>query len=270
MSDLSLAVTAFEEMSERRGYGQHLLDCITPGQQHPSISEIIVVDDCSYDYEELERLLGNQPKVQLYRNERNLGVFGNKLEAVARCVNDWVINCDSDNTKNAEHIDKVAEICKAPSAWYCPSFARPQFDYRKLVGEFDMRTIRAIRYSRIFPCFMNTGNQVVHRGKFMEVFGKYRGERADLMMTNWLGTPEKDRQTHYWRMVFDANDSLVFNLEWLKAGGKLCVVEGLEYDHRYATGDSGNYTRSPCEKAALGEILLKELDRYAAEAATRE
>jgi len=257
---LTLAITAFDEMEERRGCGNRLLQCISYAQKHPSIREIVIVDDGSERYSELLALLSKEPKkLWIGSNVQNLGVFVNKIEAVARSTSAWVITCDSDNCMDAGYIDKVLSLWRTEKSWYCPSFAKPKFDYRELIGSYNGKTLKRIIRHPSFPCFFNTGNQVVHQKTFMKVFGKYRGQRADLLLPNWLGIQEKKRKSHYWRMVFDACDSFLLNYLWVQAGGSIGIVEGLEYLHHYATGDDGNYARSPKEKAELGEILLTQL-----------
>lgn len=256
---ISFAVTAFNEMSPGRLGGRRILACIAPAETHPLIDEIVVVDDGSENFAGLEALLSSHPKVRLYQNIPNRGVFGNKIEAVARSSGDWVITCDSDNVMDAAYIDRIVPMVSNPFCWYCPSFARPNFDYRHLVGTYNLAQIGTMLDKPLVACCLNTGNQTVHRPTFLEVFGPYRGNRADLMMPNWLKLPESEREKHYWRLVFDANDSFILNFYWLLAGNQLTITEGMEYEHYYASGPEGNYTRSPIEKEHLGMLLLTEL-----------
>jgi len=255
----TLAVTAFDEMTSRRDYGKKLLRCIRPAQSHEAISQIVVVDDGSENFAGLQRLLDKEPKVSLYRNISNRGVFGNKIEAIARACEDWVINCDSDNVMDQHYLDRITTLSKEQNTWYSSSFARPQFDYRDLAGSYNVISLKKIVNHRIFACFFNTGNQTVHRDSFLDVFEKYRDRRADLMMPNYLNLPEKNREEHYWRLVFDACDSFIFNMNWILFGGNIAVVNDLEYDHYFTTGEEGNYGRSPQEKSDLENILLRRL-----------
>ncbi len=258
---LSFAVTAYNEMTKERLYGRRLLSCLAPAQVHDEIDEIVVVDDGSENFVDLEELLSNTPKVKLFYSSTNRGVFGNKLEAVACTskVSDWVITCDSDNVMDKEYLDRVIAVDKDPQAWYCPSFAKPRFDYRGLVGTYNLRSVAQIIHHKIFACCANTGNQVVHRESFMSVFGRFQDRRADLDMPNYLDLPDENRRAIYWRRVFDACDSFIFNLEWLLAENSLCITEGMEYEHHYAKGEESNYARAPKEKVDLGRILLQRL-----------
>jgi len=264
MTHFSFAVTAFEETCDARRQGRRLLETLAPAQAHEAIDEIVVVDDGSSDYERLGGFLDGQPKVNLYHNVENRGVFGNKIEAIARAKGEWVITCDSDNQMGPAFLNTVTALAIDSGTWYCPSFGKPKFDYRHLIGRYNLANIRGIMDKSMFECAMNTGNQTVHRGRFMEVFEKYRGRRADLMMPNWLNLQEGEREkVDPWRLVFDACDSFILNLEWLKAGNRMKIVEGMEYDHYYSGGPESNYARSPKEKEDLSRLLIAELRQLA-------
>lgn len=256
---ITFAVTAYRELSEKRKYGEQLFRCIQPAQEHPQVDEIVIVDDGSDDADGLAEVLVGQEKVSFHRNVENRGVFGNKLEAIARARGGWVITCDSDNLMRKDFLDHIIAKGKDRDTWYCPSFARPEFDYRSLVGTYVLASIQRIIDQPMFQCAINTGNQTVHHETFMEVFGKYRDRRADLMMPNWLDIPAAEREKKYWRLVFDALDSFIFNLTWLQAGKRISFVPGLEYDHYCSGDDAGNYVRSPPEKEQLGKRLLEIL-----------
>jgi glycosyltransferase involved in cell wall biosynthesis len=269
---ISFAVTAYNEMSEGRKHGYKLLKCIELAQRHPTVGEIVIVDDGSEDWAQLVTHLGpfayegvGWGKTKIYHNRQNLGVFGNKLEAIAQCRDDWVVNCDSDNLMDANYLDMVASLKKNPNTWYCPSFARPEFDYRGLVGRWDLPNIEGLLAKPLAECALNTGNQIVHRESFMKVFGGYRGRRFDLLQPNYLDLPTSKRTTHRHRLVYDAKDSLIFNMEWLFAGGVLEIVPGLEYDHYYTSGPESNYARAPEEKDKLNDVLIAELRRRSQE-----
>jgi glycosyltransferase involved in cell wall biosynthesis len=259
---ISFAVTAYNEMSEGRLHGQRILDCIQAALEHEAVDEVVVMDDGSDDYNQLVELLTGQThdlKLKLWHNVTNFGVFVNKIEAVILCSGDWVITSDSDNIMDKAFIDRVVALDKKSDTWYCSSFAKTHFEYRELVGLYDLSSIHTMLGKPLGECCGNTGNQTVHRKSFIEVFGKFCGERADLLLPNWLGLSETQRKDKYWRLVFDACDSLILNMQWLYAGNRIQVTEGLEYDHYYAAGPEGNYTRAPVEKGRLGEILVKEL-----------
>ncbi len=258
---VSFAVLAYNESDPTRANGERLLRSLSAARKHPDIDEIVVVDDGSDDYPWLQGLLKEVPGVKLYHNETNLGVFLNKIEVVHWSTGDWVIVSDSDNFKDTMHIDRALSLPLDSDVWYCPSFAKPAFNYRHLIGEYGLKTIGSIHLELSYTrCCMNTGNQFVHRQTFMEVFGQYRG--TDYWLDMWRYFPdvdEADRASRYWRQVWDANDSMLFNMLWLYAGKRLAIVEGLEYEHYLCKDDASNYNRSPSEKGILGEALYKEL-----------
>ena len=255
----SFAVTAYEEMS--RG-GPTILECISAAIDHPAIDEIVIVDDYSSDFEQLTEFLSDVPKVKLFRNSENLKVFGNKLSAVAHSTGDWVINCDSDNVFSKEIIDKVLSLELDPMTWYCPSFAKPMFDYREYIGSYNSNSMEALsNVGGLVECFLNTGNQTVNREKYMEVFGSYWNKRADLMLPNYLGIPETSRSLPRWHDVFNACDSIIFNSEWVNHGGTLEIVEGFEYEHYWTNGSDSNYNRAPVEKELLNSVLMGKLGK---------
>lgn len=260
---LSFAVTAYNEMTEPQRFGQRLLDCIRAAESHPAIDEIVIVNDGLTGLEELTEMLTGTQKVQLFNNDTRQGVFTNKIEAVARATNDWVITCDSDNVMDAAYIDHVAELDRRPMTWYCASFARPQFDYRRLVGRWDIKTVRSFFETLIAACAINTGNQVVYRPEFMRVFDHFRGvRRFDLMLPNYLVLPDNERGKEEWHLVYGACDSILLNIEWFLAGGTLEFRPGLEYDHAVHVDKSGsNYDRAPADKERLAEILREHLTK---------
>lgn len=257
---ISFAVTAYKEMTPMRLNGTRIMACIKAALAHPAIDEIVVVDDASENFDQLTALVGGLPKVKPFANPTNQGVFGNKLEAIARSSGDWVINCDSDNLMDTAYIDLVLTVIRDKKTWYCPSFARPKFDYRQHIGQHTLKDIGGtIEAGGIICCLMNTGNQTVHRESFMELFQQYRQQRADLMFPNWLGLQQSQRTTLHYRLAFDACDSLLFNSTWLQNGGTLQVVAGLEYDHHYSAGNDSNYVRAPQEKHSLNSLITADL-----------
>lgn len=253
----SFAVTAYQETT--RG-GPSILECIADAVDHPLIYEIVIVDDKSSDFKNLVNLLKDIPKVKVFQNPNNLGVFGNKLSVISKCSYDWVINSDSDNIFDTKAINKVLNLNLDPMTWYCPSFAKPEFDYRQYIGSYNITNIKALlELGGLANCFVNTGNQTVNRLEFMKVFKQYLNQRADLNMPNYLNISERKRSDRYWQDVFNACDSLIFNYEWIKNNGTLEIVEGFEYFHFWTGGPDSNYNRAPKEKSLLNDLLLKNL-----------
>ena len=269
---LSFAVTAFHEMTEPQQHGKRLLKCISAAIEHPAIDEIIISNDGPDGADELAAMLDHVPKVEFFRNESRLGVFTNKIEAVARCTNDWVITCDSDNFMGQDCLGVLLknDLPTSHPIWYAASFAKPQFDYRGLCGFWDINNIRNGCHDKsdgdffskpIAACAINTGNQTVHRPSFMNVFEKFRGvKRFDLMLPNYMNLSDEERQSEDWHLAYGACDSILLNIEWFKNGGVLRIGHGLEYDHAVHVDKSGsNYDRAPAQKEQLAAVLRKHL-----------
>ncbi|GAB4217726.1 MAG: hypothetical protein OHK0012_23280 [Synechococcales cyanobacterium] len=106
--------------------------------EDPRISEIIICDDASADFCQLETKVSqiNSPKIKLYSNDQNLKAFRNKNKTVSHCTSEWIILLDSDNVIDLDYIDAwMAEQPWDPNILYLPDFAKPYFDYRMLAGQ---------------------------------------------------------------------------------------------------------------------------------------
>lgn len=177
------------------------------------ISEIIIVDDCSEIeyYDKIAAATVNMPKVKLHRNPHNLGMSLNKKRAVELAKFPWVILFDSDNIITPEYLDPIPRELDAKCI-YCPSFAKPQFDYRLFAGT-KIRSAAAniaIRSGNMGECLFNTCNYIVNRDEYLKAY---------------LHNPE-----------MKGTDTIWFNYLWLKSGNSFYVVPGMEYYHRVHEG----------------------------------
>lgn len=255
---ITLAITAFNESN--RGNFEWIRECVTPATTHPLVREIAVVNDATDDIDRLRFEIGALPKVRIYQNETNLGVFGNKVTSVERSTSWWVLMADSDNVMGHDYFDRLQSLGEwQPDMMYCASFARPNFDYRHFCGTWDLDRIAYANEQPAFFCLVNTGNWFLHRPTFLETFRFKTRNRFDLQQPNYFDVPACVREQIYWRHVYDAQDSFYINKTWLMAGKHLNVVDGLEYAHRVDKHVQGNYDRSPVEKGALAPIYLLEL-----------
>ncbi len=256
---ISLAVTAYQE--EKRGIFTWIGECVAPAAENDMVREITVVNDGTPDYSELAvHLVARVPrdKLKLSQNSWRLHVFGNKLESVYRSTSEWVLLCDSDNIMSPEYYRVLDRECPwNPKIWYCTSFARPSFDYRALCGTWHLGNIRQMGGLEGFGCFVNTGNQFVHRERFLDVFGHLRGKRFDLEQPDYFEAD--DRADEKWLLAYGAQDSFFLMKEWMLAGGLVHCVDGLEYAHRIGGGELSNYDRAPAEKGLLAPVYYLEL-----------
>lgn len=191
----------------------------------PRISEIVIVDDCSKPdifnlFSEMVDSDPNRNKIKLVRNTENLGMSRNKARAIELASNPWCILFDSDNVIDSSYVDELFNAWDLhkkfygeipPTKIYCPSFAKPQFDYRSYNGyHIAANNGRAIMKDSAGQCLMNTCNYVVNREEYLKVY-EYNPEMR--------GT-----------------DTIWFNYLWLKAGNEFYVVSDMEYFHRVHAG----------------------------------
>ncbi len=180
---------------------------------HPMIDEIVIVDDCSNTeiYNDLsDKLISlNCDKVKLLRNASNLDCYRNKHRSVMYAKNDWCIILDSDNVIDNSYVDKLVDM--DPEVIYAPEFARPHFDYRHFGGlTIDKKNVSLVSTYKAADCLFNTMNYCVNRNNYLKVF-------------------DGDIDPH-------TADTAYFNYCWLKAGYKIHVVEGMQYDHEVHDG----------------------------------
>lgn len=216
---VSLALTHFNRYD-------YIVEATEAVYDDPRISEIVISDDASTDgsYEKLQELFGDDPRVGLYRNVRNVGCYANKKRAVVRAggglplepdgsrPQTWVILFDSDNVMKPDYLDAL----EAEEPWglrtaYLPTFAMPHFDYREFEGlTVDHTNVAELMENATFRTALNTGNCLFDRMEFLRAYG---------------------RGVEPW-----TSDSIFLNFCWLNAGNKLKFVPGLRYFHRIHEG----------------------------------
>lgn len=180
------------------------------------IDEILIVDDGSTT-ESIKYLSDltnqiNNPKIKISKNEKNLGMYKNKIHAIESAKNDWVILLDSDNTIMKSYIDSIFNI----KTWqndimYCPSFAWPLLDNREISDkEYNMQSIKdiLIHRSKIMKQFLNLGNFFVNKNEFIKSISLYTD------------------------CIPYAADSIFINYTWLSNNNKLFIPKGARYVHR--------------------------------------
>lgn len=191
------------------------------------ISEIIIVDDASNleVFNELKEICDALPKVSLYRNDVNKDCYFNKKIAIEYSDNstDGCILLDSDNIIDVSYLDKLYEI----KEWdvdtiYTPSFAAPHFDFRGYEGLLITKeNVAAYIDKPMFEVLLNAANYFVHPFMYLEVFN-----------------PTVNPVT---------SDSIFQCYNWLMEEKKICVVPGLQYQHRVHSGShyQNNVARTP-------------------------
>lgn len=172
------------------------------------VSEIVIVDDNSLDnyWRRVKGHCQHYPKIKLYRNQKNLGCYRNKREAISKATNDYVIIFDSDNIMTKGYIDKVFAEEWNPNVILAPDYI-VSFDYRHFGGMvLDSKSGSRFFSMPRFDCLINTMNYFVNRDSYLQV---------------WDGNKEP------WTA-----DTIYQNLRWVQSGRSIKVVVGMEYDHR--------------------------------------
>jgi len=219
------------------------------------INEIIIVDDFSNEsnYETLKVLLSNinNPKIKLFRNTENKKAFHNKIEAVKKANNKWIILLDSDNILTQNYIDSIPKeldekIFYLPSRAICES---PYLDYRNFSGLIIDKTEYKKLANSDDPktlCLFNTGNYFFNKETYLDSI------RLDEELMDCK--------------ALDPFYQIYLGFKYIH-NFKLNVVQGMEYYHRLHTKDTGEsqsyYTQNSNESVEflkLIKIKIQNLD----------
>jgi glycosyltransferase involved in cell wall biosynthesis len=201
----------------------------------PRVGEIVIQDDAS-DMDSFRSVMlrcHHEPKVRLFRNVTNQGVYRNKYHSAVSASLPWVIIFDSDNVIGRDYLDALFALDNwDKSLMYSPDFAKPEFDYRHFGGKVIARH-NVANYAKMkkFDCLINTMNCFVNRQAFMEVFD-----------------PETEPV---------AADSIYFNYNWLKRERGIFVVPGMQYEHRIHRGS--HFVQNSARSNAFHKGVMNKL-----------
>lgn len=183
--------------------------------------------------------LPESEKVSITRNLSNIDCFANKRNAVIGQVGkieDWVILGDSDNMFGPDYLDKIFEIEKwEEDTIYTPCFAAPSFDFRAYSGlTITKENVAEYIDKPLLETCLNACNYFVNRNSYLAL--------------------------DIWDKGFDpvTSDSIYVCLKWLEAGGKIKILEGLQYYHRVHSGShyQNNISRTP---QGLHQSILNQI-----------
>ena len=228
---ITLAITVWNRY-------EMLLESFANVIDDPRIDEILIMDDCSEDkyWDKIKQLPKFNPKIKVVRQLENRGMSVNKRDAVFNSKNDWVILFDSDNVIGKDYLDALEKYwVKALYEWiFCPSFAKPSFDYRKFNDSFfDLSQLPDLTNPEC-SCLFNTCNYVVNRNSYLSVW-------------------EENKE-------IKGSDTIWFNYLWLKAENLFYVVPNMHYEHRVHNGSGFvqdlNYNMAKAEEI---KKLISEL-----------
>lgn len=233
---ISLVITNYNSAS----YIEQIIDSIINDNR---ITEILIVDDKSTDTDKsiLSKLLFkyNTNKINILFNEVNLGSYKNKIYAVSKAANEWVILLDADNHIDSSYINAFIRNDKfEKDTFYCPmkSIApnTELINYEKLVNiSIDKLYIKNYINDNI-KMLLNTGNYIVNRDFYIKC------SENDFLNSDSYGS-----------------DAIYLHTLGFEIGLKLYVVKDMNYYHtvRYDSHWSINSNKS----IEVSTFLLEKL-----------
>lgn len=228
MRTITLAITTFNRFDLLVKSFEKVID-------DERISEIVIVDDDS-EIEIFNKIVNewkDHPKVKIFRNATNQGVYRNKYHAVYFSTNEWVIVFDSDNIIGKDYIDTLYSIEQwDPHTEYCPGKALPDFDYTQISKEpITKDNVNTLWKKKQVDAMLNTMNSFFNRQEYLNV----------------------------WRDVMEpvSSDSIFMNYRWLAAGNKIRIVPELQYYHRIHKGS--HYVQNCQKSMAIHQEIEKKI-----------
>jgi len=243
MDKLSLAIPVYNR-SDR------IFGCFEAVLGDPRIAEIVICDDASQDFDDLKAKIDKlaSAKIRLFCNSENLKAFHNKAKVVSLCQNPWVLLLDSDNSIDSSYLDAFfAQKLFHHQVLYCPSFARPHFDFSSLsdlllkaedlylLSQFAEDIKDEVIGSNIWSALINCGNYVFHRETYLSVYQTYTS------FDDFIGEPF-------------AADVAYLNVLWLRQGYSMKIVPNMEYNHPISE-DAFSFTNIDQKNLAYRKIL---------------
>lgn len=200
------------------------------------IDEFILNDDCSTD-DSCERLVeyfkGN-PKVKVYRNQKNEDCYRNKAISVHKATNEWVCLWDSDNIFDTDYLDALYAIPEwDKNTFYLPEFARIHFDARQWSGLTVTRENMYQYADTHLATNFNAMNFFINKEQYLKV---------------WNG-----------RVDPHSSDSIFFSYTWVLAGHKILITPNLQYQHTIHTDGSGHFTQNQHKTVEFHKILMDKI-----------
>lgn len=202
--EFSLAITTYNRANI-------LIPKLQIYEQYSLLSEIIVIDDYSEDYNILQNKTWSN-KIKIQQNNSNLGAYKNKLLALSKTSKDKVLLLDSDNFFTEEYLRIIKKESEKNTfdniTTYMAEQAAPVFNYSHLSNQIIDKT----NWNKIYPkdaCFLNTGNQVFPRSA----------------INCLLSNAETDDTVPL------AIDAMYINYILVKNNFKIKCVKNLSYDH---------------------------------------
>jgi len=218
MKEITLAIPFYNT-------SQYFKEAVEFALHNDFVKEIVVNDDCSTENEwkKLNEIVNtlNTNKIKLFRNQVNLGGFRNKYTAVQNSTCEWVYLLDSDNHPAETTLSSIQSI-KEPNKDLCyipqklllykeDGYSNEVFyDFKYDKIGIDEAQDALLKKTKWFDWFLNTGNFVFNREKYLErLKSGYENQEEPVYAC-----------------------SIAFSYHWMSEGGYYKVLPGMEYYHR--------------------------------------
>lgn len=175
------------------------------------IKEIVItIDPSDTDPKKIIQSLRSYKKVKVFKNDKRLFVFRNKVNAVSKCTQEWVALIDSDNIPGPGYFGAFSKQTLNKNVIYQPSIGHTMIHYEEYIGkDINLRwaaeNIDEVKVNML----LNTMNYMFHR-------------------KTWLKALENALKDDYDPLTAD---SAFINYNCFKAGMVMRVIDGMEYAH---------------------------------------
>lgn len=224
---ITLAITTYNR-------SDMVIDAFISVLNNDLIDEIVIVDDSSEEsiFEELKTKVNQleNNKIKIYKNEYNLKPLLNKLEAIKKSTNDWIILLDSDNKITDEYIQIIQNLERDKDILYLPEKLL-NFD-DSIISDFcslnnfvlNKNNIKGFVENNSITTILNVGNFFVNKYNYINTF-----ENSSF---------EENLQT---------NDAIYFSFLWISNNLNIKIVDNLKYYHRQHSGSWYSNNKIECE-----------------------
>lgn len=257
-SKLSIAIPTYES-------SQYVEEGIKRVMNFKCVDEVVIQDDKSSDesYRELEQIVNsysNKLSIKLFRNEKNVGAFGNKLLNIKNCSNDIVYQIDSDNITDT-NLDLIITQINDKNIIYLPSkiyqfrkyknisklfsvfwkkykvtYSDSDFLYDLSVCKKGINEQEKVTVDKNINWVLNSGNFIVDRNIYLEVM--------EPIFIDEFRPPL---------------DAVAISYYWLESEKKIKTLKDLKHFHR-KRNDSVSFTENNGSYESLQDYRQKILN----------
>ena len=190
----------------------------------PEVVEVVVCDETGEDYKAIQKsAFANNPKLRLFKNERRLGIYENKLKAASLATAPWIAVLDSDNLFDDEWFATLHTIT---------------FDTNTIIASADFKNLNTATGEVSYPCKSFSG-LTINKGSWNAILQKL-GWNFLLNDGNWIipkgavAALPADQRSSNW----EAADAIYMLRCFVFAGYSVYYSPGLEYTHIVHPGSS--------------------------------